>query len=1859
MDINQADFVLAGENTTDLSVFGSALEQKTLIIKGSEETSKLDLSGLEDLTSGLSIDLKKGEVVSADDRLISFSDFNSIISSNFADTIIGDIFDNLIVSADGNDEIYSGLGDDIVFSGEGNDYVLAGRGRDTVYGGEGNDRIIKEELTHNIEYDFYNDFTFRKEAFDSLGKDFLRYLSGKSTLSDGLKTSGTGVQMSELNFSADLPEEFGNDALTVQMGLYFDKDSSFADFTKIGNFNGLEIHAIDSNLFKPEVYEYAAGQKGLITLVAAEYNSDGNAVDFHKLTSIMRGAEENVQISIDENSLNLSVNGKGGWGGSSNLQKELGLQKIQMFASDVIISTLKVSSDYSNSFITADQLSNDGWEFSYDFTGLLDQKIIQNLGAIDGDLQLNEDVTSSAFDLEVYHGLNLSEYQGAHIGLGDIGGSPKGRLNLSFTFDAFDPNTHEQNILKTPFFVLDLVQDVDFESGERAFVRFKYDGGQIDFRGYDSLHSGQLNSIAIAYDSTGEESPSVSYTYNDVGASFNSGGHSWNAYSDQSGELNSDFEGSIVQIAGADDYLYGSEIGGGGPFSPFTAEFATGLDYIFNFDTLKSDNLVDDLVGTYPPITLDVEASSGLLPGHKTLDDLLVNDSFFDGGPGNDELIAGSGDDEIYGGSGNDIIDGGSGDDTIYGGAGDDIINDGLGDDVVDAGDGIDTYRRDFDVTNPGEDWVPHVDLVNEGLYSPTFGDGLLRGDVLKNFENVELLGSLDTIVTGDGNDNVITTGAGDDIISDGYGDDFVDAGDGDDVIYNNGGTDQFVGGSGSDTLITDISSGFDAGSFEIVFDAVEGVHGRANSDIGQDTIVGIENFTLMGEFDADVTGGDEDNIFITDAGDDRIRGGSGDDTILSGAGDDTLLGGLGADRIDGGDGNDRLAFWDTEYTEGVQINLAENTVVDQYGNVDAIFNIENANGTDFNDVISGDSFDNGLDGNAGDDVLYGYEGSDSLWGREGNDQLYGGAGKDFFRGFSGNDTMVGGTGDDDKVSYDLDSQYGAMAGITADMSTGIVVDGYGDIDEISEIERLDATEFDDVVVGNSDDNTIQSFAGDDTIEGGAGSDLLYGGAGEDTAVFSGAASEYEIVRDGIVVYVTETATGDMDHVEGFELLQFGEGTEINITPYEIVSGGSGDDWLIGGSDADLIATNGGDDDVYGLAGDDRIEISGSGDVYVDTGEGADEIVVAADAQGSIEIISGGHGDTLLYEGYTGDVTYAHINKSGDLVFGTQDLDVILTDQMSYDSDVGKYVVSGVETITVEFGDEADYSESVSAVVGSDYKEGDLLYTNSANAVNVILAGAGADTIMVGSGNDVAEHTAIVGDLYNFEYSSTGSGESYDLQAVHYTNRDPIDGEPFQLNKIDDVIFKVKISGEYTSIQLGDREFGLDSAYSHTQRITEGDYYYDFMEIEFPRSMSVVDDPYEGEGMMVLLESNDPRATDTKTFFDELSDGAASGSDQHSIQHLSVEQSPYSKDNSDWLKNIAKDYGEVVDNSWETQNVSYGDELRFAWAREDVEITDHLNGYYEVEYIGEGADTGKVVEFTDIEKLVFEGGEGAPVEIQVIPGPVVGSAEWFVDNSWGGAAAGQDISFVDNNVELRVEGNTIKVYADVTVSETVMEMQSVKETYIDSRGRTKTRTVQKDVAVDKETSHEGELIWEGSHDSISGFDFADDEHVNVISVREEDIGGKAIEMTLGTDDTDLIFGTDGDNVIFGAGGDDLIVGGGGNDTILGGSGDDAILGGSGDDLLLGDFDEDVLRDEFAMSEEDIAAVLAGQLSDGSNNDLVIGGAGIDEVDGGEGNNVVISGGTDTGLEINGDGESNIQDIEDLIGRDLFEDEHWV
>ena len=185
-------------------------------------------------------------------------------------------------------------------------------------------------------------------------------------------------------------------------------------------------------------------------------------------------------------------------------------------------------------------------------------------------------------------------------------------------------------------------------------------------------------------------------------------------------------------------------------------------------------------------------------------------------GTNSDNIIKGSdGNDTINGLAGNDTIDGGAGNDIIYGGPGDDIINDGNGDDIVDAGEGIDTYTREFNDNN----WIAHIDLKNEGLFSPSFPG--IKDDEFKNFENVNLKGSADTIVTGNDKDNVISTGTGADKLYGEGGNDILTGGAGNDTMTGGSGDDRVTGGSGADTfkfgsnfgndIITDFENGIDS----------------------------------------------------------------------------------------------------------------------------------------------------------------------------------------------------------------------------------------------------------------------------------------------------------------------------------------------------------------------------------------------------------------------------------------------------------------------------------------------------------------------------------------------------------------------------------------------------------------------------------------------------------------------------------------------------------------------------------------------------------------------------------------------------------------------------------------------------------------------------------------------------------------------------------------------------------------------------------------------------------------------------------------------------------------------------------------
>ncbi len=157
---------------------------------------------------------------------------------------------------------------------------------------------------------------------------------------------------------------------------------------------------------------------------------------------------------------------------------------------------------------------------------------------------------------------------------------------------------------------------------------------------------------------------------------------------------------------------------------------------------------------------------------------------------------------------------------------------------------------------------------------------------------------------------------------------------------------------------------------------------GTATGAEGNDTLQSIEN--VQGSFDNDTLVGDANmNTFV---------GGWGDDWLTGGQGDDTLIGGKDVDWASYSDA-----------TAAVTVDLTSGTATGGAGN-DMLQEIENAQGSKFNDTLKGNDGNNILDGGAGNDALNGGGGMDTLKGGAGNDTLDGKQDKDTLTGGAGND---------------------------------------------------------------------------------------------------------------------------------------------------------------------------------------------------------------------------------------------------------------------------------------------------------------------------------------------------------------------------------------------------------------------------------------------------------------------------------------------------------------------------------------------------------------------------------------------------------------------------------------------------------------------------------------------------------------------------------------------------------------------------------------------------------------------------------------------------------------------------------------
>lgn len=248
-------------------------------------------------------------------------------------------------------------------------------------------------------------------------------------------------------------------------------------------------------------------------------------------------------------------------------------------------------------------------------------------------------------------------------------------------------------------------------------------------------------------------------------------------------------------------------------------------------------------------------------------------------GTGTTTLIGNSATNVITAGSGNDLLDGGG---SPFG-------------DVLRGGGGNDTYvvRNDSDQlseTDPvtfGD--AGGIDLVRAHVSSFL----LLEGSFI---ENLVYSGNYDGnplgTFSGFGNSlaNTLTGGAQKDFLS-GAG--------GNDVLNGMGGADDMNGGAGNDTYFVDNSG--DIASENVDDGLADVVMSSVTYTLGQ----GIDIAYLTGSARINLTGNEDENTLIGNAGANVIRGG----TVSAARVADVLNGGLGNDTLSGGMGRDTFIF--------------------------------------------------------------------------------------------------------------------------------------------------------------------------------------------------------------------------------------------------------------------------------------------------------------------------------------------------------------------------------------------------------------------------------------------------------------------------------------------------------------------------------------------------------------------------------------------------------------------------------------------------------------------------------------------------------------------------------------------------------------------------------------------------------------------------------------------------------------------------------------------------------------------------------------------------------------------------------------
>jgi Ca2+-binding RTX toxin-like protein len=319
------------------------------------------------------------------------------------------------------------------------------------------------------------------------------------------------------------------------------------------------------------------------------------------------------------------------------------------------------------------------------------------------------------------------------------------------------------------------------------------------------------------------------------------------------------------------------------------------------------------------------------------------------------------------------------------------------------------------------------------------------------------------------------------------------------------------------------------------------------------------------------------------------------------------------------------------------------------YDRVDVVLGLfEQGNG--FPRLFSGF---NTMVGTGADDIIEGYVGDDKIDGGDGDDLLGGGEGDDFLTAGSGNDALHGGVGVDtvalSGVRGDWVFELSKSEAVATSISTGQVKtlstielvsfsDGRISLADLPGVTRA-ATEDGAVMVGTLGRDRLDGSDGDDHLAGAGGPDVLTGRGGNDVYDVSRADQVVEAVAGGydhINLLTSSLADGPMT----FALPENVESLAVThrSTPAVIIDGNALANTIHSAEGDDIVRGHAGSDHLQGGAGNDTLSGDDGSDHLV--GAGDDDHLLGADGADKLE---GGGGDDVLLGGAGNDVLFGDI----------------------------------------------------------------------------------------------------------------------------------------------------------------------------------------------------------------------------------------------------------------------------------------------------------------------------------------------------------------------------------------------------------------------------------------------------------------------------------------------------------------------------------------------------------------------------------------------------------------------------------------